>query len=311
MRTPDTNVLRRSFGFFRQRLRTIRQRNNATPAKEFHDLMPRLTERHGRPLKDWHAFPCLECRYSPLAKPSDKSSLRTWLRDHDRLMTILGALIIFATFLLRDWYAESLKDIKDSVDTAQATFVLQRENRTIQERLSWIFSLTSVTYTNVLTVPRPNPGKITLVAEEVQYQFTFDSINRMRDQLDALDRLFAHVPHSRGDDQKLTSLRSRYIALSLQYRSYIQPGSSTPQPELESAFNTIVQLKLTALSIENDLDNFSSAFLAYGQTVLAKDEASLDKARRWSHALYALGWSLALFGKLFGDSRRDDDAVEA
>jgi len=94
--------------------------------------------------------------------------IRKWFHDHDRLVTIVGAIIIFVTFVSKEWCGENLKDLKESIDSGQAVFVLQNENGIIQQRLAWLLTLDSNTYTNVLTTPRPDPPKITLQSEESQ-----------------------------------------------------------------------------------------------------------------------------------------------
>jgi hypothetical protein len=263
-------------------------------------------------LKDWHTVPELDPRYQPRKRRPHamKPSLRKWFRDHDRLITIVGAIVIFVTFLIKEWYGDNLKDLKQSIDSGQAIFVLQNENRTVQQRLSWLWITTSNTYTNVLTPIRPDPSKITLQAEESQSQFTLDSINRMKDQFDATERLLKNVPHEQSKDDQLKALQQRYNTASSNFHEFKMSGSSTPQAELEQGFRAILVIEREVLFIEDDLDKFSTDFFKDSHKVQEEKERDFDRAQYASIVLYAMGWSLALLGKLFGPKHEEEEAPE-
>lgn len=236
--------------------------------------------------------------------------IRKWFHDHDRLVTVVGAIIIFVTFVAKEWYGENLKDLKESIDSGQAVFVLQNENRIIQQRLAWLWTLDSNTYTNVLTTQRPDPSKITLQNEESQSQFTFDSINRMKDQFDAATRLLKNIPHNKTKDDELARLRTRYADASKKFKAFAPPGSSTPQPDLEKAFHDMLAIERETLTVEDDLDRFSTEFFVESHEIQEKKEREYDLTKYVAIGLYAFGWSLTLLGKLYGP-KREEEADEA
>ena len=232
--------------------------------------------------------------------------IRKWFHDHDRLVTVVGAIIIFVTFIAKEWYGENLKDLKQSIDSGQAVFVLQNENRTIQQRLAWLWTLDSNTYTNVLTTPRPDPSKITLQSEESQSQFTFDSIFRMKDQFDAATRMLKNIPHDKTKDDELKKLRARCEEASKKFKGFTSPGSSTPQSELEQAFRAMLAIERETLSVEDDLDKFSTEFFVESHEVQEKKEREYRLAKYVAIGFYTVGWSLTLLGKLYGPKREEE-----
>jgi hypothetical protein len=42
-----------------------------------------------------------------------------WARKHDRLLTVIGALVIFLTFTTKEFYRDRAKELGSSIATAQ------------------------------------------------------------------------------------------------------------------------------------------------------------------------------------------------
>src|SRR5216684_3313526 len=62
------------------------------------------------------------------------------LRRHSRVLTVLGALIVFLTFIVKEERGEALKSLTDSIDAAETLFALHQaqivSQHTIQDRLT-------------------------------------------------------------------------------------------------------------------------------------------------------------------------------
>jgi hypothetical protein len=76
-------------------------------------------------------------------KPRPGGGLKTILRKHSQLVTLVGAFIVFATFMVREEICESLKDLVSSIDTAQTVFASRRDMIMIAEQLNTVGTITA------------------------------------------------------------------------------------------------------------------------------------------------------------------------
>jgi hypothetical protein len=83
--------------------------------------------------------------------------LTRFLTRHNRFITLFGALVVFARFIVKEGLREELKDLVDSVNSAQRVFVLQRESGLMSQRLAEIFRLVTAININLLSPP---PGGV-------------------------------------------------------------------------------------------------------------------------------------------------------
>lgn len=60
--------------------------------------------------------------------------VKRFIHKHDRLLSTLGALIIFFTFLAREGFRDELKELVDSIDAAQSVFLIRSDNLDIPNR---------------------------------------------------------------------------------------------------------------------------------------------------------------------------------
>jgi hypothetical protein len=234
--------------------------------------------------------------------------LTRFITKHNRLIVFFGALIVFATFIVREGLREELKSFVDSIDSAESLFLLQRENALMAGRMAEILRIVTATNANIQNPPRGGIPHIDLIAEELHYQDGFDTIQRMADELAAAGRLLKKIPHSADDALALARFQSKYDVEAGSFKLYKQPGSVTPQPELEQAFNVVVSTENGLWDIEANLAEFTASLLETSRKVKERDERYFELATWWSYGLYALGWGLGLVGKLYGP--KGDGSVE-
>lgn len=240
--------------------------------------------------------------------PNQPRAVTRFITKHNRLIVFIGALIVFATFIVREALREELKNFVDSIDSAEGVFVVQHENALMAGRLAEVLRFVTAANANILKPPRPGVPTIDLVAEELHYQDGFDTVQRMADELAAAGRLLKKMPHSREDALALAGFQSQYDVEVQRFNLYKPPGSATSQLELEQAFNVIVSIENKLWDIEANLAKFTASFLEKSIEVKERDERYFEIATWWSYGLYVLGWGLGLVGKLYGP--KGDGSVE-
>jgi hypothetical protein len=51
--------------------------------------------------------------------------VRRFVRNHNRLLTFIGAFIVFTTFIVKEAVRDNLKEYTDSIKIAQNMFILR------------------------------------------------------------------------------------------------------------------------------------------------------------------------------------------
>jgi hypothetical protein len=250
-------------------------------------------------------------KLSPSGSPSPlNSGFSQFLARHNRVLILLGQLIVFTTFIVREGVRENLKDFVDSLDSAQGIFMLQRENSAVSTHLTEIYRAVSATYTNVLSPPPGGIPQLDLLSVELHFQDASDSIQRLKDELGAAQRLLERVPHSKQEEEALTQFGVRYNEASKHLGEYVLPGSATPMSDLQKSFNSALAIEHEIWNVETELITFMESILRESLDVKAKDERYFEIATWSSYGLYTLGWGLALFGKLYDPKGGEFDGAE-
>jgi hypothetical protein len=195
----------------------------------------------------------------------------------ERLLTLLGSLIIFATFIVKEGVGENLKDLTSSIESAKNIFVLRED----------IASVSAIARARDASYPKtPDEMKKTIdqwdldikgilsvclglaaaLPDEVQIRTTS---NRITDEEWNIATAVVKLPDSRRvtEDQLLDSMRALFNRSS---------------------------------------DNFSEAYRLRLHVVDEADQLKEIRQRRYtvakwlSYILFAFGWGLTFYGQLSG-----------
>jgi len=197
---------------------------------------------------------------------------------------------------------ERLKDLVDSIDTAQSVFVAERESQQMSQRLAEIYRISVVSYDNMHS-PAPPPGEaypITIATIMSHYQGAYDAEQRLESELNAVDRLLEKLPTDQNREKKLNDLKTQFKAVQKadeDFRNTTSPRSTT---ELKENLNSAVVLEHQAWDAETAIQTLSLSILKDSGEVKKRDETCFKIATCGSYVLYCLGWGLGLIGKLFG-----------
>jgi len=233
---------------------------------------------------------------------AQESSFRNYVSRHSRLLIFVGALIVFVTFLVKEGLRERLKDLVDSIDTAQSVFVAERENQQMSQRLAEIYRISVVSYDNMHN-PAPQPGEaypITIATIMSHYQGAYDAEQRLESELNAVDRLLEKLPTDQNRDKKLNDLQTQFKAVQKTDEDFRNTPSPRSTSELKENLNSAVSLEHQAWDTETAIQNLSLSILKDSAEVKKRDETYFKIATWGSYLLYCLGWGLGLIGKLFG-----------
>jgi hypothetical protein len=222
----------------------------------------------------------------------------------------VGALIVFATYIIKEGVREDLKDLISSIATAESTFKVRADNGSIQNQLK---SLLGTGW--VLQPSHSKTSSVGTIETEIDL-YARNARNSSDDAMLFMDRseeLVRKLDNAKGRLKAIGEMRSALYPLIDQRNeisNYVIATrySAADGPPPRKTTTTEAQQRLDKMAgVESDTEKVE--VLADGYAQGAIQEAEMEKKKgesllqRWtwaSYGLYTLGWGLGLTGKLYG-----------
>jgi hypothetical protein len=221
--------------------------------------------------------------------------LKTILTKHHRTLTLLGALIVFITFVVKDGLRERLKDLVSSIESAQNVFAIRNDTaitstwlQRLQEQVDWVaekIKLRGTSYAGDVVEQTHSSLEITNEVHE-----------SLAVSLGNISSLMEKVPGQRDNEARYEDLNKELTNLREQHDVLAQLFVRQPMD---------IVWKIAPLL--NDTQKASDETRALAKDVLATASEARKKREKmmnfvtWlSYVLYTLGWGLGFAGRLYG-----------
>jgi hypothetical protein len=232
---------------------------------------------------------------------------KDFVNKHDRLMTVLGALIVFLGFFLKEDIREKSKTSEANLRNQQTIYAMQQSFSSLQAGIDRL--------DGDANPERYWPSVDTNSDMTTAWRFYFLIDRRLRDasvQLDYTDALIAELPSQNSPiTAKSIQLRQTMDALSAEVANKANELGAPGAKVLDkSSLNPIYQ--------QGQKDRFSGRLIAariqelQEQVVKESERQRLAQAKRadratfLSYCLFCAGWLLGLVGKIFKQAPFDD-----
>jgi len=217
---------------------------------------------------------------------------------HRRVAAVTGALIVFLTFVVKDAVREQVKDLVDSLQSAEDVFEIRAQHEVTVALLNGIGQRVQLIWQSTPEAKeflRKNDksGVIHDITENA------DIIEQERANLDNLQRFIARLPSSEtGLRAEVSEIRKRWTE---HHDFYLQVIAMINQKQMSE------DQEFDAMStLGPESEDLNSAILDLSERAIAKSDTLREDAEKrlqiytWaSYVLYTVGWSLALFGRIF------------
>jgi hypothetical protein len=245
-----------------------------------------------------------------------KNTVQKWqnignfFRKHSRLLTFFGALIVFVTFVVKEGVRERLKELVDSIDAAQSSFIIRGEVGEANAQLRDLANEVNKIYNEAISirenypyVPDEGVDAEQLLGENARV------VDNIKTLLDNISRLRERLPNQSAYDNQIEEIKKEMEASrkdSENVKTSIaidrEPGILTGKlsSTLSNDTKTLLgKVKGEMTELRSKSATLASQFLQQAEQVRQQEERSYEIYTWASYGLYFLGWGLGLVGRFF------------
>lgn len=227
------------------------------------------------------------------------------------IITLIGAGIVLATFVVKDVMNEKLKDVNDSFSTAQTFYFTQTYNIFGQDDLAYVKQQVDLTLNAVR-----NSGKDQFAANEqvirVKAQASDDHLAIMTEYLQNLAQLVDKIPQEKDNANQVDKLRlecaknvAQLKALKAQMEGIFSAINKNPDDAQAITKLTVFvdqsgEISENTSTITDGAKNLTSKVISDLVGKKQQSERNYSRTSTLSYVLFGLGWVTSLVGQLLG-----------
>jgi hypothetical protein len=232
--------------------------------------------------------------------------LVSFLRKHHRLISLFGAFILFATFIVKDEMKDRSKEALEDVRSAEESYLSQLTSTQILFAILGHQNPFSSLIDNIHNAFLP---RITTASEGSDlYRTLRAAISKIRTELDSSIELAGHLGDGEGMLTYAKAINSglEEIETKLTKLSWLEnPPESRrlSNDENDSLINNAVQI----VFISNSVNDKSREMIQVAKRLEVSRRQKYEFVTRLSYVLYPLGWFVAFAGKLLEPQKSKED----
>jgi hypothetical protein len=252
----------------------------------------------------------------PQRKPTSVAANRTAKRRR-RIVSLIGALIVFGTFLAKDVRRDKLKDLVDSIESAENSYLIRAGNRrTLQEIKGFEKSFSD--FRRNPTAPEDQLTEADFEDRGVGFylQTTHDDQLANMEIYDELARLAEKLPGAQPEKNSLQAAKQLDAEFWEEWNAVDKEAMKLPDawrvkdtPLAKQLEAKIFTASAAGQKCSQTLESVSREILHEAANERVKAEANYEMWNKFTFLLYGVGFVIGIFGILMGGE--DDSIVES
>jgi hypothetical protein len=222
--------------------------------------------------------------------PTTKPILARLLRRNAHRVQVLGALIVFTTFLAKEALREHYKDRNEEMVTARNLFISRADIGNLSIRLRTI------------------EGRVSKLDPEPDQQLLNDSRTAVQElrlgisaSVDAMTELQSHLPSTMETETDWQNLRQELTQLDKASES-VQNLSAVSVTNVKQRLNVLDKVfaaRAAAVYCQFRCNRLNAELLKLANQEVQKSERRYNTSTYFSLLAYALGWGLSFIGTFY------------
>jgi len=225
------------------------------------------------------------------------------IRRHRRLLTFVGAFIVFATFILKENFESELEVEVAQMRNARNIFFMRTQMSQISSEIFEVGNRLDGVSSDLdrdATPSSPGDGR----AQRVQAR----RVNELRNRILALQSILSNIDVLRASsDEKQTEMAELRERLASIHQELEQSSPATNAADEAAARERTRRLSREVWAVDKSLHELAQASAKFSQETMERHRRQLELAKVASIALYVIGWGLGLLSKLVGENIDTDE----
>jgi hypothetical protein len=193
-------------------------------------------------------------------------SFRSFVQRHHRLLTFLGAVIVFITFIVKEGIRERLKNIGDSVSSAENVFIARSEASRLPTYLVHVNRRVGV-------------------------------VERMVMKLSNKETISSTTLPTENEVEEVEIKRVALVQAAIENMNYGDPTDE------HKARETLLGADFLSERCDNimreDIEPLEKQIMGEARRVETEYDKFYGLSTWFSYGLYAIGWGIALIGRIY------------
>ncbi len=224
------------------------------------------------------------------------------------LMSFIAALVVVATFAVKDDYREHVRSLGDSIDSAENTFIIRSENERIYDLISHVRHRVDI-FHRLEDEGGGASARWDWDPNSREEQAAYDEEQNVVVTLDNIERLAKKLPGPENNERRIRAIRGDMGQFEADWNEFEHLRQSYSGMRIGSSPDTNVldRLLTEADRVIESTNLIAHEINALGRDVLRDAEVTRAKAERsyarWnlaSYLVYAFGALVTLTGVLMG-----------
>ncbi len=218
--------------------------------------------------------------------------LKRVLQRHHHLVTFVGAVIVFLTFVARDGIREQLKDFVASLDTAENMFVLREGNQFTESRIAELTRNFKVFFEE----SHKSKSDDEWFEEKLDNELQLVQVDlvELANRINNVERILGKAPNHQ-DEQDLRPLKEELNDAYDKWSGFYKVHDAGPQSILD-----LRNLDLVVAELSLNITHLEGRMLNHARERKAVKEEHYKWATWASYFFYTLGLGLGLIGRVYG-----------
>lgn len=254
-------------------------------------------------------------RRLPLSQTIRMINARKFLTRHDKLLTFIGALIVFATFIAHEQIGESLKEAVDLWKSAQSLYAISQTmlssaiaagdpTNEAQAALTHFQQMQDKLEAGQISEEQGIDAAATMLLSNTTTRLTIRGLHVLDYQLSQLVPLTENLQDGKAKRQQIESLQKIVTSLTIKWSELprLSPSDSgkTKKEKIVAAIDKFASIVPDSMDIANLFPPLLSSIVGGIETNRKNAEEKYQTSKKVTLWLWVLGWGLGLVGKICG-----------
>ncbi len=235
--------------------------------------------------------------------------VKVFMKDPKHLFPLVGALVVFATFIVKEGIRDNLKDVVSAFENAQTTFALRDQNVRMTTMLTEI--RTRVVALNDKSLPKVPVGVWRVSQAYAGVEQTRETVELLGQSLETITPLAQKLPKDEKRDAELiectkllAQTRDDYLKTETVLKDILTRAQSSKRDLTKEDEQRAASVAGAYIAVEQQAAVRIAALESGVLSEAPKYREEQERRYAWwnnkSYWLYSIGWGLGLIGKIYG-----------